>query len=60
MSILIKDKLIDDYYKLVGNSCKLMSKLDNNNIIIFILVLKISLQISKIAVDYQIIFFIKA
>lgn len=52
--ILVKDELakMTGYYKLVD-------KLDNNNIIISALVLRIFLKVDKIIVNYQIIFFAK-
>lgn len=50
----MKDELakMTSYYKLVD-------KLDDNNIIISALVLRIFLKVDKIIVNYQIIFFAK-
>lgn len=50
--ILIKNKLIDSYYKLIN-------RLDNNNIIILTLISKIFFKVNKALVDYQMIFFAK-
>lgn len=43
--MLIKNKLIDSYYKLIN-------RLDNNNIIILTLVLKIFFKVNKALIDY--------
>lgn len=51
--MLVKEELADGYYKLVGG-------LDDNDIIISTLVLRISLKVNEALVDYQMILFTKA
>lgn len=52
-STLVKDELAD-------GCCKLVDGLDNNDIIISTLALRIFLKVNKALIDYQIIFFTKA